>query len=151
MQYYFDDLGRQDQLKLILDTWMDTPFRHKAGVKGVGCDCIHFVARVFQEMGLVTWHRNLIPEYSYDWHLHNPRELLAEGIENTLNVEKMPLGALKKNGDILLFHYGQASSHAAIFFDNYIYQSLADVGVCKIHISDRLFRKQLRFIYRVIE
>jgi len=150
MGYYFDDQVKQEQLKAILDEWLDTPFRHKAGVKGVGCDCIHFVARVFEEMGLVTWHRNLIPNYPYDWHLHNTRELLAEGIERVLNVEKLTLDAPKRNGDVLLFHYGKAASHAGIYFDGYIYQSLVGIGVCKINISDRIFKKQMRFIYRIL-
>jgi len=150
MKYYFEDVEKQTQLKLILDEWMDTPFRHKAGVKGVGCDCIHFVARVFEEMGLVTWHKKLIPDYPFDWHLHNTRELLAEGIEQVLNVEKFSKELPKSNGDILLYHSGKAASHASIFFDNYVYQSLTDIGVCKIHISDRVLRKQLQFLYRIL-
>jgi len=150
MKYYFEDPDKQKQLKIIIDEWLDTPFRHKAGVKGVGCDCIHFVAKVFEEMGMLTWKKDLIPNYSFDWHLHNSRELLAEGIEQNLNVEKLSLDNSKMNGDILLFHYGKAASHASIYFDQYIYQSLTEIGVCKINISDKVFRKQMRFIYRIL-
>ena len=150
MNYYFEDLEKQGQLKIILDEWLDTPFRHKAGVKGVGADCIHFVARVFEEMGIVKWRKDLIPDYPYDWHLHNTRELLAEGIDRVLNVEKLDKEAPKMNGDIALYHMGKAASHAAIYFDGYIYQALTDIGVCKIHVLDKTFKKQMRFLYRIL-
>ena len=151
MKYYFEDINEQIKLYPILEAWLDTPFRHKCGVKGIGTDCIHFVARVFQEMGLVKWKKDLIPHYPIDWHLHNTREMLAEGIERTLNVEKFTdLTTPKMNGDILLFHFGKAASHASIFFDDYVYQALTDIGVKKIHISDRLLKRQMRFMYRIL-
>lgn len=150
MKYYFEDLDKQRRLKIILEEWVDTPFRHHVGVKQVGCDCIHFAARVFEEMGLVRWRKNLFPNYPYDWHLHNTRELLAEGIEQNLNVEKLDKDSPKMNGDILLHHYGKAASHAGIYFDDYVYQALTDIGVKKIHVSDKTFKKQMKFIYRIL-
>ena len=144
----FDDIEKQKELKIILDSWLNTPFRHRCGVKGKGCDCIHFVARVFEEMGLLTL--NKVPNYPRDWHLHNTRELLAEAITKYLAVEKVNLNSLK-NGDIILAHYGKAASHAAIYFDGYAYQSITNVGVCKINFKDKVFKRQMRFAYRVKE
>jgi len=149
MKYFFEDTEKQEQLKKILDEWMGTPFRHHCGVKGLGCDCIHFVARVFEEMGLIKWRKDFILDYPSDWHLHNTRELLKEAIERELNVEEVGFDNLI-NGDIILSHYGQASSHAAIYFDEHIYQAINDIGVCKIHISDRVFRRQMKFAYRIL-
>ena len=144
----FDDIEKQKELKIILDSWLNTPFRHRCGVKGKGCDCIHFVARVFEEMGLLTL--NKVPNYPRDWHLHNTRELLAEAITKYLAVEKVNLNSLK-NGDIILAHYGKAASHAGIYFDGYVYQSIINVGVCKINFKDKVFKRQMRFAYRVKE
>jgi len=31
-----------------------------------------------------------------------------------------------------------------------VYQSIDDIGVCKIHISDRVFRRQMKFAYRIL-
>ncbi|MBW2598547.1 MAG: C40 family peptidase [Deltaproteobacteria bacterium] len=149
-QAYFENTERQNQLKKILDEWLNTPFRHHCGVKGKGCDCIHFVARVFEEMGILSWRKGLIDSYPRDWHLHNTRERLSEGIEKELKVKKINLSELK-NGDILLSHYGRAASHAAIFFGDYVYQSIAPIGVCKTPASDRAFRRQMKFAYRIMK
>ena len=150
MEYYFDDINNLDRLKNILIEWKGTPYRHHCGVKGLGCDCIHFVARVLEELRLIVWDKNLIPDYAKDWHLHNTREILSEGIIEKLNVKKIGINELK-DGDIVLIHYGKAASHAAFYFDEHLYQSLNGVGVTKIHASDRLFRRQMKFAYRIIK
>ena len=144
----FESKEKQNELKMILDSWVNTPFKHHCGVKNKGCDCIHFVARVFEEMGIVTLSK--VPNYPRDWHLHNTRELLSEAIENYLTVEKVKLNSLK-NGDIILSHYGKAASHAAIYFDGYVYQAIIDIGVCKINFKDKKFKKIMKFAYRIKE
>ena len=147
---YFADIEKQKALKKILDDWMDTPFRHHCGVKGLGCDCIHFVARVFEEIGFLTWRKNMIPNYPKDWHIHNTRELLAEKILENINVRKIELSEVK-NGDIILSHYGKAASHVGIFFDGYVYQALNKIGVCKINFTDKSFKGRMKFAYRLLE
>jgi len=146
--YYFDDIEKQKELKRILDEWIGTPFRHHCGVKGLGCDCIHFVARVFEELGVM---RNVtIPNYPKDWHLHNTRELLEEGIFRHLKVEKVSLSNFM-NGDIICSHFGKAASHAGVFFDGYVYQALNEIGVRKINFSDKKFRARMKFAYRILK
>lgn len=149
MKYYFEDQEKQKQLKVVLDEWLDTPFRHHCGVKGLGTDCIQFVARVFEEMGILTWKKNLFPNYAYDIHLHKATGLLTEGIEKNFNVEKCNLKS-PMNGDIILFHIGHDEAHVAIYFDGYIYQSLTSIGVCKIIFTDRIFNKKMVFLYRIL-
>ena len=148
MSYYFEDIEKQHQLKKILDEWLNTPFRHHCGVKGLGTDCIHFVMRVFEELGVLQWRKDLIPDYPRDWHLHNTRELLCEAIERESNAEKIDLDQ-PLNGDIFLSHYGKASSHAAIYFDNYLYQAIDRIGVRKIHMEDPVFSRQIKYVYRI--
>ena len=150
MKNYFEDIKGQKQLEKILNEWIGTPFRHHCGVKGLGCDCIHFVARVFEEVGCLTWHKNMVSDYPKDWHVHNTRELLAEKILENMLAKKIKLSELK-NGDIILSHYGKAASHAGIYFKGYVYQALNKIGVCKINFTDRSFRKRMKFAYRVLE
>lgn len=144
---YFEGIEKQEQLKKILNEWIGTPFKHHCGVKNLGCDCIHFVYKVFEEMGIVKI--KTIPVYGKDWHVHNTRELLSEAIEKHLNVEKINLGNVQ-NGDIILSHYGKAASHAAIYFGGYVYQSLTKIGVRKINFNDKKFKSYMKFGYRIL-
>ena len=146
----FDNIEKQNELKAILDSWDDTPFRHHCGVKGKGTDCIHFVVRVFEEMGILSIDKKRIPSYPKDWHLHNTRELLSEGIEKNFDTKKINIKKTSlKNGDVVLSHFGRAASHAAIYFDNYLHQSIASVGICKINCEDKKFKKMIKFVYRI--
>lgn len=146
---YFEPVEKQKQLEKVLNEWIGTPFRHHCGVKNLGCDCIYFVARVFEEVGVLKWHKNMISDYPIDWHIHNTREVLKEGILKNLKVKEISLSNLK-NGDIILSHYGKAASHASIFFNNYVYQALTKIGVCKINYNDKSYRGRMKFAYRVL-
>jgi cell wall-associated NlpC family hydrolase len=151
MKDYFDDIERREKLLAILESWLGTPFRHHSGVKGLGTDCIHFVGRVFEEMGLVRWKKDIIPDYPRDWHLHSTREMLKERVLKELKVVQVSLGDELKDGDILLFHLGKAASHAGIYYKEYVYQAVERMGVCKVSIVDKVAKRQLKFILRVIE
>ena len=148
--YYFENKEEQRKLKAILESWIDTPFRHHCGVKGLGCDCIHFVAHVFNEIGLLTLSKKTIPNYPKDWHLHNTRELLEEGIIRYGSVEKVALSN-PINGDIIGSHFGKAASHVGVFFDGYVYQALNGVGIRKINFKDKKFRERMKFAYRILK
>lgn len=147
MKYYFEDLEKQIRLKEILEEWIETPYRHHVGVKQLGCDCIHFVARVLEEMNIIKWRRDLIPDYPKDWHMHNTRQLLKDALEREVNGEWVELGD-SMNGDIVLYHFGKAVSHAAIYFEDYGYQAIDHVGVCKLSVKDPLIGHP-KFRYRV--
>ena len=171
---FFDDEKNVEKLRAIIAEWEGTPYRHRCGVKNKGADCIHFVVKVLVELGVLTWRENLVPDYPRDWHLHNTRDLLLEHLalrvpgalyllaplteEKIIEVEVLTGKRIPrevrdvsqlKNGDIVLMHYGHAASHAGIYLDSYLWQSLAGAGVCRIHISDRAQRRGLRYYYRV--
>ena len=78
--WYFEPIERQLKLKASIDSWIGTPFRHRCGVKGLqgGVDCIHFVAEVFKEVGLIDHYE--VPKYAKDWHLHKTGERLLLGV-----------------------------------------------------------------------
>ena len=149
MEYFFDDEEKQKELKRILDEWMGTPFRHQCGVKGLGSDCAYFAARVFEEIGVLQWRKNLMPDYPKDWHLHNTRELLKEMIEKEFRCESIGFESFL-NGDMVLLHYGKAASHVGIFFDGHLYQAIEQVGVCRASAQEKGLRKRMRFAYRIL-
>lgn len=156
MEYFFDDPHNLTELRRILSEWDGTPYRHRCGVKGIGTDCIHFVIRVLAELNLIKWNNNLIPDYPRDWHLHNTRELLLEELLKKVPGELLAEPAIEliaaqkiKDGDIILSHYGKASSHAIIYCDGYCWQSIDGTGVLKLNINNADFKQQMKYVYRL--
>lgn len=147
--YFFEDEKIREQLGTILNEWLDTPFRHRCAVKGMGCDCVHFGIKVFEELGLITLTKGMVPDYPRDWHMHNTRELLFEAIINHFEVEQIDLNGQLMDGDIILSHYGNASSHVGIYYQDHVFQSIVNAGVKSIHFSDPKFRKQMKFAFRI--
>jgi hypothetical protein len=148
MKYYFGYKKNQKKLKKILDEWLNTPFRHHCGVKQQGTDCIFFVARVLEELGILKWKKNLIPDYPPDWHMHNTQQLLTESILKELNVKEVGFDN-PINGDIITYFFGKAASHASIFYDDHIYQAVNDIGVIKVHYLDKDWNKKKKFNFRI--
>lgn len=151
MKYYFEDPAKQKELKIILDEWIGTPYRYFSGVKGIGCDCAHFVLMIAHEMKIIIFDKKTVPYYPSDWHAHNTRELILEEMENRFHIETIKAPCDMLNGDIILFHGGKASSHMGFYYDNYVYQSLDPIGVCKIIFTDQKFFKRMRFILRILK
>lgn len=151
VDYYFESEEIQVKLLLILKSWLDTPFRHKCGVKGLGCDCVHFTIGVLDELKIINKTKLKIPDYPRDWHEHNTRELLKEAILKYLNVEEFTMSEKPSNGDIILSHYGKASSHVGVFYDGYVYQAINKIGVKKINFKDRQYRPKMKYIFRILK
>jgi NlpC/P60 family putative phage cell wall peptidase len=95
-------------------TWLRTPYRHCADVKGVGTDCAMLLCRVFQTAVPHLVDRDYDPRpYPHDWYLH-------EEEERYLAVVKMYAHRVEvaKPGDIEVFRFGRAASHGAIVVSN---------------------------------
>ena len=147
--YYFEKAANVSRLRISLEEWLGTPFRHRTGVKGRGVDCIHFVAGVFADLGLMDLRFLKPPEYPPDWHLHNTREILYAGVKHYLNVEDVNI-ANPMDGDILLSHHGKASSHAQIYYNGYLYQALTGAGVVRLTWGDPERYAKIKFNLRVL-
>lgn len=98
----------QTPICLVARTWLNTPYHHNARVLGAGVDCAQLLCAVYERAGLIP---HIEPRYPHDWHLHNDGErMLAHVLEYAAEI---PLSDIEP-GDILLFKFGRAFSHAAI-------------------------------------
>jgi NlpC/P60 family putative phage cell wall peptidase len=92
-------------------SWIGTPYRHQASLKGVGCDCLGLVRGVWRAFHGVE--PEPLPAYTVDWAEASGRETLAEaGARHLIPVSvdnAMP-------GDVLLYRWrhGLPAKHAAI-------------------------------------
>jgi len=102
-------------------SWIGTPYRHQASLKGVGCDCLGLVRGVWR--ALYGSEPAVAPPYSRDWAEASGAESLAAAARAHL-IEVAPClpspasgGGLGWGpGDVLLFRYRDRfpAKHAAI-------------------------------------
>jgi NlpC/P60 family putative phage cell wall peptidase len=102
-------------------SWIGTPYRHQASLKGVGCDCLGLVRGVWR--ALLGPEPARAPAYTRDWAEAGGAESLAQAARLHL-VEIAPSlpspasgGGLGWGpGDVLLFRYRDRfpAKHAAI-------------------------------------
>lgn len=90
-------------------SWIGTPYRHQASVKGAGCDCLGLVRGVWR--AVIGPEPEIAPPYEADW---------AErgGAETLLEAARRRLVAVERHepGDVLLFRFAPhlPARHCAI-------------------------------------
>ena len=97
-------------------SWIGTPYRHQASVKGAGCDCLGLVRGVWR--ALYGKEPETLPPYSADWAETGGRETLLEAGRRWLierPVEEVNSGDTFA-GNILVFRWkdGMPAKHAGI-------------------------------------
>jgi cell wall-associated NlpC family hydrolase len=91
-------------------TWLRTPWRHYAAVKGAGVDCGRLLIEVYAAVGLIA---HYVPEpYPQDFALHSKEERFLANIERYAHEVLTP-----QKGDIAVWKFGRCFSHAAIVVD----------------------------------
>ncbi len=92
-------------------TWLGTPYRHQASVKGAGCDCLGLVRGVWR--GLYGAEAEALPPYAPDWAERGGEELMLAAAGRWLvPVER----TAARPGDVLLFRMAEGApvKHCAI-------------------------------------
>lgn len=132
------------QIVKVTNTWVDTPYHHQAGVKGVGVDCAYLVGHIAVELKLIDTF--VVAPYSIEWHWHNNTEEMIKIIESFGCVEKS-LDKIKP-GDILAFKYGRVCSHLGIFVgDNNFVHAHLKAGKVLLNSLEGDFLKRLTRVY----
>lgn len=123
--------------------WLDTPYHHQAGVRGVGVDCAYLVGMVAQETGAIPEFK--VAPYSTEWHWHSREEMMLEIVES--------FGAVRTDtpapGDILAFQYGRTASHLGIMVTptTFIHAHIK-VGRVVLNTLTADFSARLRQVYK---
>lgn len=112
-------------------TWLRTPYRHLADIKGVGVDCAMILVRVYQFVGLVPPDYDPRP-YDPEWFLHRDEERYMAGMEQ---FSKRIEPSAAKIGDLELYRFGRTASHGAIIVSDehmiHAYRQTRQVELCE--------------------
>jgi NlpC/P60 family putative phage cell wall peptidase len=126
-------------------SWIGTPYRHQASLKGVGCDCLGLVRGVWRALHGAEPER--APPYSRDWAEASLRETLAEaGARHLVPVEREAM----QPGDVLLFRWraGIVAKHAAILTDDANMIHAHDgAAVAEVALAP-WWRRRLAYVFR---
>lgn len=147
MPYFFDDEDKLARLRAEIKTWEDTPYKHWTGVRGKGCDCIHFIVRAMEPIGAFKGKYIHIPKYPPDWHLHHGHSLLVDGIREQMDVTEVDREK-PQDGDVILYEFGLHEAHGGIYMDGRVWQALTDIGVQPRDYEDRFFFNRMKRAFR---
>jgi len=126
-------------------SWIGTPYRHQASLKGMGCDCLGLVRGVWR--ALYGAEPELVPAYSPDWAEASGEEKLAAAARRHL-IEIAP-GDVQP-GDLLLFRWRQhlPAKHAAILSaPGRMIHAYDGAAVAEVHFAP-YWRRRLAFAFR---
>jgi cell wall-associated NlpC family hydrolase len=148
MNWFFTSKDNQEVLIKEIAEWEGTPFRHLAGVKKAGTDCLHFALTVYDNIGATKNVLRYITRYGHDWCHHTDEQRFYNRLKKVpAFVEvgfKNPV-----NGDLILYNFGRVASHCGIYFEGNIHQAINLVGVNKMYYKDRLWAKRRRYGFRI--
>jgi NlpC/P60 family putative phage cell wall peptidase len=126
-------------------SWIGTPYRHQASLKGVGCDCLGLLRGVWREV--VGAEPEAPPPYAPDW-------AEAGGAETLLMTARRYLveapNAEMRPGDVLLFRWRESlpAKHCAVAtsLDTMVHAH-DGASVCEIAIAP-WWRRHLAHVFR---
>lgn len=106
-----DELEQRAAVCTVARSWLRTPYRDCARIKGIGVDCAMLVAAVMEEAGVVT-HIEVAP-YSRQWHVNRGGQRYMDMV--------LACGAraveAPQPADLVLYKFGRSFAHGAIVLD----------------------------------
>jgi NlpC/P60 family putative phage cell wall peptidase len=114
------EAGMRERVTAEALTWLGTPYRHQASLKGVGCDCLGLVRGVWR--ALYGTEPEMMPAYTPDWAEACGEETLAAAAGRHMTAIAIDAAG---PGDVLLFRWraNLPAKHAGII----VFSSLSDL------------------------
>jgi NlpC/P60 family putative phage cell wall peptidase len=129
-------------------SWIGTPYRHQASLKGIGCDCLGLVRGVWRHC--IGAEPETPPPYAADWAEARGQEALADAARRHLVAVDLDEIAA---GDVLLFRWrdGCVAKHAAIASgDGTMIHAHDGAAVCEVTLAP-WWQRRLGFVFRFPE
>lgn len=158
MKYFENDINYK-RFENVVNSWIDTPYRHLAMARGRGADCILFVVAILIHCQLIK--KINYDYYPKDWHLHTKENYVMQMFidnvqkssrEDILFKKYNPKNIKLHRGDILVFSMrkNEINNHAGLYMeDNYMANCLEGVGVHSVELMD-FFQERLTTVFRAM-
>ena len=102
---------REQKIIRVARSWIGTPYRHQASVKGKGCDCLGLLRGVWREV--IGEEPEVVPSYTADWSETGREERLWAVAIRNLDVATIDTA---KGGQVVLFRMraGYVAKHLGV-------------------------------------
>ncbi len=125
-------------------SWIGTPYRHQASLKGVGCDCLGLARGVWR--AIHGTEPEVPPAYSRDWAEARRRETLAEAAGR--HMTRIEIADMRP-GDLVLFALNENSpaKHCAILVaPDRMVHGIESHPVAEVSLGS-WWRRRIRFVF----
>jgi NlpC/P60 family putative phage cell wall peptidase len=125
-------------------SWIDTPYRHQASLKGVGCDCLGLARGVWR--AFYSTEPEPIPAYSRDWAEARGEETLA--IAAGRHMTAVPPADMRA-GDLLIFalnSHAPAKHCAILVTPDRMVHGIEAHPVAEVSLGS-WWRRHIRFVF----
>jgi cell wall-associated NlpC family hydrolase len=151
MKYFFDNDEAKARLLNAAGKWIGTPFHPHACIMGVGVDCVHVVAAIYQAAGVMKEFNP--PAYVMDGGHHDESSKVIQYVERTGRFERNSKFRTQNSelcfGDLLCFRLGRVEYHVGVkLAGNLFLQAIPRLGVNIYTLQDSTWRNRLTAIYR---
>lgn len=126
-------------------SWLGTPYRHQASLKGIGCDCLGLLRGVWR--ALYGEEPERAPNYTPDWAEARGAETLAEAAAR--HMTPVPIGDAAA-GDVLLFRWrgNLPAKHAGILIGPATFIHAQQGAAVSRAALTPWWRRRIAFVFR---
>jgi cell wall-associated NlpC family hydrolase len=143
---YFQNRDRESQLFAESESWIGTPFLHRAAVKGVGVDCVQLAASILKACEVIGPYN--FGEYPLDWGQHQTESLLTGWLDRSPAFVRLA-GGPGRMGDVVCFTVGKCVQHCGIMRGSLGFIHVLSRGRVTINqLDDPTWAKRLACFYR---
>jgi NlpC/P60 family putative phage cell wall peptidase len=126
-------------------SWIGTPYRHQASLKGVGCDCLGLLRGVWR--ALYGAEPETMPAYAPDWAEANGEErLVGAARRHLIEIDSSEAAP----GDVLLFRWRphlSAKHEAILSADDRMIHAYDGAAVAEVSFAP-FWRRRMAFEFR---
>ena len=146
MSAYFDTDERRSHLVEIARGWLGTPFHPHAALRGVGVDCVHLLAEIYREAGLLGPYE--LPDYTMDGGDYQSASQVLSWLRASPRFQELPAGAAAGIGDLVTFRLGRVPHHVGLVIGPTFIHAIRDYGVIESFCGDPTYAKRRQATFR---
>jgi cell wall-associated NlpC family hydrolase len=146
---YFANPIQIAELAAIARAWLGTPFHHHAKLRGVGVACVHLLAEVLRESGVLGSYK--FPSYSMGEPVTD-RSLVTDWLSVRPEFVRLSEDEDRRPGDILCIRWSKVPHHCGLVLSRKSFiHAIPRAGAIESDLRDPTYRRRIQAAFRPVE